>query len=125
MSERFILNEFSYFGRGSRADLVPEIKKRNFKKIFVVTDDALVKCGVAQKVTCLFISFSVASKRKKDIYKFSITSSSTYTVKICYLLAIQIIQVWECTFLSKGVKKIKIFYKKINGQVKDLSVLST
>ena len=53
MSSRFILNEFSYFGRGSRADLVPEIQKRGFKKIFVVTDDALIKCGVAQKVTCL------------------------------------------------------------------------
>ena len=48
MSSRFILNEFSYFGRGSRADLVPEIQKRGFKKIFVVTDDALIKCGVAQ-----------------------------------------------------------------------------
>ena len=51
MSSRFILNEFSYFGRGSRADLVPEIQKRGFKKVFVVTDDALVKCGVAAKVT--------------------------------------------------------------------------
>ena len=51
MSSRFILNEFSYFGRGSRVELVPEIVKRDFRKILVVTDDALVKCGVAQKVT--------------------------------------------------------------------------
>ena len=51
MSSRFILNEFSYFGRGSRVELVPEIQKRGFKKVFVVTDEALVKCGVAGKVT--------------------------------------------------------------------------
>ena len=51
MSSRFILNEFSYFGRGSRVELVPEIQKRGFTKVFVVTDEALVKCGVAGKVT--------------------------------------------------------------------------
>lgn len=53
MSTRFILNEFSYFGRGSRVELVPEIKKRKFKRVLVVTDKALVDCGVAGKVTCL------------------------------------------------------------------------
>ena len=51
MSSRFILNEFSYFGRGSRVELVSEIQKRGFKKVFVVTDESLVKCGVAGKVT--------------------------------------------------------------------------
>ncbi len=50
---RFIINEFSYFGRGSRENLVPEITKRNFKNILVVTDKALVDCGVVQKVTIL------------------------------------------------------------------------
>lgn len=64
MSSRFILNEFSYFGRGSRADLVPEIQKRGFKKIFVVTDDALIKCGVAGKVTCLLDE----AKIKYEVY---------------------------------------------------------
>ena len=53
MSTRFILNEFSYFGRGSRVELVPEIKKRGFKKVLVVTDNALVSCGLVAKVTCL------------------------------------------------------------------------
>ncbi len=70
MSSRFILNEFSYFGRGSRADLVPEIQKRGFKKIFVVTDNALVKCGVAEKVTCLLdaakIKYTVFSEVKPN-----------------------------------------------------------
>ena len=53
MSTRFILNEFSYFGRGSRVELVSEIKKRGFKKVLVVTDNALVSCGLVAKVTCL------------------------------------------------------------------------
>lgn len=70
MSSRFILNEFSYFGRGSRVELIPEIQKRKFKKVFVVTDDALIKCGVAQKVTNLLseakIKFSVYSDVKPN-----------------------------------------------------------
>ena len=53
MSTRFILNEFSYFGRGSRVELVPEIQKRGFRKILVVTDRSLVECGLVQKVTSL------------------------------------------------------------------------
>ncbi len=64
MSSRFILNEFSYFGRGSRVELVPEINKRGFKRVFVVTDDALIKCGVVQKVTCLLDE----AKIKYEVY---------------------------------------------------------
>ena len=51
MSERFVLNETSYFGRGARAELVNEIKTRGFKKVLVVTDKSLVACGVTKKVT--------------------------------------------------------------------------
>ena len=50
MSERFILNETSYFGRGSREELAREIKERGFKKVLLVTDKALIDCGVAGKV---------------------------------------------------------------------------
>ena len=51
MSERFVLNETSYFGRGARAELANEIKTRGFKKVLVVTDKSLVACGVTKKVT--------------------------------------------------------------------------
>ena len=51
MSEKFVLNETSYFGRGSRVELANEIKSRGFKKVLVVTDQTLVDCGVAGKVT--------------------------------------------------------------------------
>ena len=51
MSEKFVLNETSYFGRGSRVELANEIKTRGFKKILVVTDQTLLDCGVTGKVT--------------------------------------------------------------------------
>ena len=51
MAEKFVLNETSYFGRGSRTELANEIKTRGFKKILVVTDQTLLDCGVTGKVT--------------------------------------------------------------------------
>ncbi|MCR5187088.1 MAG: lactaldehyde reductase [Clostridia bacterium] len=51
MSERFVLNETSIFGRGCRTELPGEIKGRGFKKVLVVTDRSLLECGVTSKVT--------------------------------------------------------------------------
>ena len=51
MSERFVLNETSYFGRGARKELANEIKTRGFKRILLVTDKVLYECGVTRKVT--------------------------------------------------------------------------
>ncbi len=50
MINRIILNETSYFGSGAREKLVPEIQKRGFQKILLVTDETLMNCGVTQKV---------------------------------------------------------------------------
>ena len=50
MSMKFVLNETSYFGNGARSELVGEIQKRNFKKVFLVSDKALVEAGVTGKV---------------------------------------------------------------------------
>lgn len=50
---RIILNETSYFGKGAIKEIVPEIKKRGFKKIVVITDKTLVEIGLAGKVTKL------------------------------------------------------------------------
>lgn len=67
MSERFILNEFSYFGQGARENLVPEITKRRFKKVFVVTDQALIDCGVAGKVIELLDEASIEYAVYSDV----------------------------------------------------------
>ena len=50
MSTRFVLNETSYFGKGARAELPVEIKKRGFKKVFLVSDKSLVDAGVTAKI---------------------------------------------------------------------------
>lgn len=49
-TKRMILNETSYFGQGARRVLSDEIKRRGFRKAFVVTDKELVKVGVTQMV---------------------------------------------------------------------------
>ena len=64
MAERFILNETSYFGRGSRTELANEIKNRGYKKVLFVTDKALIKCGVSKKVTDVLD----AAKIKYQVY---------------------------------------------------------
>lgn len=53
MSERFVLNETSIFGRGCRNELPEEIKSRGFKKVFLVTDKGLVDCKLINKVSDL------------------------------------------------------------------------
>ncbi len=67
---RIILNETSYFGAGSRAVLADEIIKRGFKKVFVVTDNDLVKFGVAAQVTSVLenagIPFQIFSDVKQN-----------------------------------------------------------
>ncbi|MBQ9314803.1 MAG: lactaldehyde reductase [Clostridia bacterium] len=50
MAVKFVLNETSYFGKGAREELVSEIQKRGYKKVFLVSDKALVECGVTAKI---------------------------------------------------------------------------
>lgn len=53
MVNRMVLNETSYFGKGAIEQIVPEIARRGFKKVVVVTDEGLIKFEVATKVTKL------------------------------------------------------------------------
>ncbi|ASU15537.1 lactaldehyde reductase [Actinobacillus pleuropneumoniae] len=53
MSNRLILNETSYHGKGAIQHIVYEVKSRSFKKALVVTDKDLIKYNVASKVTDL------------------------------------------------------------------------
>ena len=68
--KRIILNEMSYFGAGCRSVLADEIKKRGFKKVFVVTDNDLVKFGVAGQVVAVLdkaeIPYEVFSDVKQN-----------------------------------------------------------
>ncbi|MCR5452383.1 MAG: lactaldehyde reductase, partial [Lachnospiraceae bacterium] len=53
MADRIVLNSRSYHGSGAIAEIVPEIKRGGYKKIFVCSDPDLVKFGVTAKVTDL------------------------------------------------------------------------
>ncbi len=50
MVNRFILNEVSYFGPGSRKELPGVVARLGYKKALVVTDKGLMKFGVAKQV---------------------------------------------------------------------------
>lgn len=51
MSNRIVLNETSYHGKGTIQDIATEVKTRGFKKAFVCSDPDLIKFGVTKKVT--------------------------------------------------------------------------
>ena len=67
MSVKFMLNETSYFGRGAREELVGEIQKRKFKKVFLVTDKPLVNAGVTAKVEKLFKNANIPYEMYDEI----------------------------------------------------------
>jgi len=46
-----ILNETSWFGRGALNALPDEVKRRDYHKALIVTDNTLVACGLAAKLT--------------------------------------------------------------------------
>ena len=50
MVNRIVLNETSYFGRGSRAKLGDELKSRGYEKVLVVTDNTLMNSNVTKMV---------------------------------------------------------------------------
>ncbi len=51
MSQRIVLNETSYHGKGAINEIPSEIRKRGFHKALVVSDESLVKAGVTSKIT--------------------------------------------------------------------------
>ena len=67
MAEKFVLNETSYFGRGSRVELAGEIKTRKYNKVLVVTDQTLLDCGVAGKVTKVLDDAGIAYEVFADV----------------------------------------------------------
>ncbi len=51
MAQRFILNEVSYFGAGSRKELPAELNRMALKKALVCSDKGLIKVGTTKMVT--------------------------------------------------------------------------
>lgn len=65
MINRMILNETSYFGRGSREKLIEEIRNRSFQKILIVTDKPLIESGTVGLITELL------DKEKIEYYMYN------------------------------------------------------
>ncbi len=53
MINRVILNETSYFGRGSRTKLKDEILKRGYKRVLLVSDETLERIGISTLISHL------------------------------------------------------------------------
>ena len=83
MSERFILNETSYFGRGCRSELANEIKNRGYKKVLFVTDKTLLECGVAKKVSDILDRAKISYKVFSDIKPNPTVKNVQAGVKAC------------------------------------------
>ena len=77
MVNRFILNELSYFGAGSRKELPAVVERLGFKKALVVTDKGLVQFGVCKMVTDVMDAASIAY----DIYDEVVPNPTVTNVK--------------------------------------------
>ncbi len=64
---RYILNETSYFGIGSRAELATEVKARGYKKALLVSDKILASCGVLDKVKEVLNNAGIAYEEFTEI----------------------------------------------------------
>lgn len=83
MTQRFILNETSYFGRGCRQELVNEIKSRGFTKVLFVTDPTLIECGIAKKITDMLTKAKISYKTYSDIKPNPTVKNVQDGVKAC------------------------------------------
>lgn len=91
MAERFVLNETSYFGRGSRQELANEIKTRGYQKVLLVTDEALIQCGVAGKIEDVLKKAKIAYKIYSDIKPNPSIKNVKDGVKYCKLVKADVI----------------------------------
>lgn len=67
MSQRFVLNETSYHGKGAIKEIATEIKARRFKKAFVCSDPDLVKFNVTKKVLDVLSDAGIAYELYSNI----------------------------------------------------------
>lgn len=67
MANRFVSNPVSYHGKGAVAEIPALVAAKGFKKALIVTDNELIKFGVAKKVTDILDASSMAYEIFSDI----------------------------------------------------------
>ena len=60
MTQRMILNQTAYFGRGAISHIIDEAKRHGYKKALIVTDRELLRVGIATRITALLDSAGLA-----------------------------------------------------------------
>ena len=78
MINRIVLNETSYFGRGSRKKLGEELKARGLNKVLLVTDFTLMEANVTKMVIDVLENAGILDK---------IEEAKTYYYKCGYEIA--------------------------------------
>lgn len=83
MSNRFILNETSYHGKGARKVLPDELKARGFKTVLIVTDKTLYEVGVTKKVTDVLDSADIHYTVFSDVKPNPTVKNVQNGLKLC------------------------------------------
>ncbi|MBB5335205.1 lactaldehyde reductase [Pectinatus brassicae] len=91
MVYRTILNETSYFGKGAIKEIATEIKKRNLKKVLLVTDKDLIKFNVATKVCDILQDAQIDYEVYDNIKPNPTIKNVTDGVKFCKKSAADVI----------------------------------
>ena len=64
---KLVFNRACFFGSESINVLVEEINNNHFKKAFIITDNGLIECGIAQKVISLLMKNKIPSVIFSDV----------------------------------------------------------
>ena len=67
MTNRIVLNNISYHGKGAITEIVPEVQRGGYKHLFVATDPDLIRFGVSKKVTDLLDEAGIEYTLYSDI----------------------------------------------------------
>ena len=64
---KLVFNRACFFGSESINVLTEEIQNNHFKKAFIITDNGLIECGIAQKIISLLIKNKIPSVIFSDV----------------------------------------------------------
>lgn len=64
---KIVFNRACFFGSESINVLIEEIQNNHFKKAFIITDNGLIECGIAQRIISLLIKNKIPSVIFSDV----------------------------------------------------------
>lgn len=64
---KLVFNRATFIGSESISVLIDEIQNNHFKKAFIITDNGLIECGIAQRIISLLIKNKIPSVLFSDV----------------------------------------------------------